>query len=123
MIEFSSKISFLSNNVVERAFNQQSGIIGSWPAFATNDLCDLGHVSPGLNCSWDVIISKSSFISVILSISALNFQLSIVDLTYFYILWGNLRSQLFFILLNKSYYNHLPSTDDWLGVAKVNSHF
>lgn len=69
--------------------------------FATN-LCDLGHTSLGLSFSWGVIFSKSHSISVILSINSLNFQLFIVDLTYFFIPWGNISFELFLILLGST---------------------
>ena len=36
---------------LEGAFNQDTDIVGSWPTFATNYLCDLGLISLGLSGS------------------------------------------------------------------------
>ena len=94
VIEFILKMYFYITDL-EGACHQDADIVGSWPTFATNYLCDLGPISLGLSGSWDVIISKSSFLSMILSINTANFQLSIVDVTYGSIPWGKLPFELF----------------------------
>ena len=48
--EFILKMHFYITDL-EGAFNQDTDIVGSWPTFATNYLCDLGLISLGLSGS------------------------------------------------------------------------
>lgn len=79
-------------------------------------------ISLDLSCSWDIIISNSSSISMICRKNTLSVHLSMVDLTYSYISWPNLSFGLFLMLLG-SMPQIFTDTNYGLGIAKEDSYF